>query len=478
MGQTGAGDGAGKLRVLIDNGEYWLRNRGDIAMMVMTVERLRERWPHARIGMLTDQPHILNGLLPQAEPVVAYGGGQWGRGSGWGAGGVPGRLDRAAAVHLTGPAAVHWRALTEVPKHHLREARDRVRDGMRALTGESRPERDDGMPDLPPVPAAVADSSLVIAQGGGYMTDIDKYQAHRTLNLLEAAQQHGIPNVMIGQGLGPMRDPELLRRAAAVLPGVDLIAVREGLRGPELLEQAGVRSDRILVTGDDAVEFAYRLRRPEIGTDLGLCLRISDYSKVSNAARDTLGEVVRREGRALGTALAPLIISEYDDEDRRHTLPLLGGAHRTRPVIARTGTAQDVARQVSRCRVLVTSAYHLAVFALSQGIPAVAVTASQYYDDKFYGLADMFEANTAEAETAGAGLRIVHLDSEHLETELTRAIRQLWEAAPDLRDTLQRKAVEQIDAGRAGLERVYGLVDGHDGNRPAPVTGSAALQGE
>lgn len=449
-------------------------------MMVMTVERLRERWPHARIGMLTDRPQLLNGLLPQAEPVVAHTGGQWGRGSGWGVGGMAGRLDRAAAVHLTGPAAVQWRALTEVPGHHLRGARDQVR----ALTGEPRRARADSVPELPPVPAALAHSALVIAQGGGYMTDIDKYQAHRTLNLLEAAQRQGIPNVMIGQGLGPMSDPALLRRAAEVLPGVDLIAVRESLRGPELLERVGVRSDRIVVTGDDAIEFGYRLRRPEIGTDLGLCLRVPDHSKVSGAVRDTLGAVVCRESRARGVALAPLIISESGGGDRRHTLPLLGGAHRTRPVIARTGTAQDVVRQVSRCRVLVTSAYHLAVFALSQGIPAVAVTASRYYDDKFYGLADMFEPGTADpslpgAEAVGAGLRIVHLDSEHLETELTRAIRQLWEAAPDLRDTLQRKAAEQIDAGRAGLERVYALVDSRGEGRLTPVAHSAAsAQGE
>lgn len=452
MADAGAGDGAGRLRVLVDNGEYWLRNRGDIAMMVMTVERLRNRWPQARIGMLTDQPRILRGLLPQAEPVVAHEGGHWG------SGGFAGRVDEAAGVHVLGPAAVRWRAATEVPKHHLRGVRDRVR----ALAGNAPPEAPSGMPEIPPVPAALDTAGLVVAQGGGYMTDIDRYQAHRTLDLLEAAQRQGIPNVMIGQGLGPMADPELLRRAAEVLPGVDLIALREGLRGPKLLAELGVAADRVVVTGDDAVEFAYRLRRPVIGTDLGLCLRISDYSKVSDSARDTLGVVVRREAAALGTALAPLIISEYDDEDRRHTLPLLAGAGRTRAVIGRSGTAQDVARQVSGCRVLVTSAYHLAVFALSQGIPAVAVTASQYYDDKFYGLADMFGGGTGVA----GGLRIVHLDVEDLDTELTSAIRDLWESAPELRDTLQQKAVEQIDAGRAGLERVYGLVAGGE-RRPA-----------
>ncbi|MCU1644304.1 MAG: hypothetical protein JWN03_4579 [Nocardia sp.] len=448
MGTSGAGDGAGKnsaggLKVLVDNGEYWLRNRGDIAMMVMTVDRLREHWPQARIGMLTDEPRVMRAVLPEAEPVFAGGGGYWGRS------GLGGQLDQVTGTRFLGPAALHWRAATEVPKHHLRGVRDWVRSEANALIGADQGSESSGMPPLPPVPAAVSDASLVIAQGGGYMTDVDLYQAHRTLNLLEHAQGLGIPNVMIGQGMGPMRDPELLRRAAEVLPKVDFIGLREGMRGPKLLAELGVPADRILVTGDDAVEFSYRMRRPEIGGDLGLCLRIADYSKVSDSARETLGAVVRARAAEFGTALAPLIISEYDDEDRTHTLPLLTGAAKVRAVIGRAGTAQDVARQVSRCRVLVTSAYHLAVFALSQGIPAVAVTASQYYDDKFYGLADMF----------GTGLRVVHLDVDNLETELTCAVRELWESAPELRDTLQQKAVEQIDTGRTGLDRVFRLVE-------------------
>ncbi|MFC3435188.1 polysaccharide pyruvyl transferase family protein [Nocardia seriolae] len=462
MGNSGAGDSAGRMRVLVDNGEYRLHNRGDIAMMVMTVERLRAQWPQARIGMLTDEPRILCGVLPQAEPVVAHSGGHWGRG------GLAGLLDEQAGIHLLGPAAVHWRAGTEVPLHHLCGVKNWARKQVHQLiSGELEPT---GVPGLPPVPAALADSNLVIALGGGYLSDVDRHRAHRTLNLLEAARRHGVPNVMIGQGLGPIRDPELLRRAAEVLPGVDLIAVRERLRGPELLAELGVPAERIVVTGDDAVEFAYRLRRPGIGTDLGLCLRISDSAKVSDAARDAIGTVVRRESADLNAALAPLILSESADEDRRHTLPLLAGADRVRPAVGRAGTAQEVARQVSRCRVLVTSAYHLAVFALSQGIPAVAVTASRYYDDKFYGLADMFDAGTGEA-----GLRIVHLDADNLDAELTRAVRQLWESAPELRDTLQQRAVEQIDAARAGLDRVYGLVAGGAG---LPGERAEPLQGE
>lgn len=437
MVKSGAGVGADDFRVLIDSGEYRLRNRGDIAMLVMTVERLRERWPHARIGVLTREPAVLRGVLPEAEPISVDDGGAWGRG------GFVGRIEHVAGTKFAGPASVLWRAATDAPNARLRDVRSWAVSGVRALTGG-----DTGSDaSHPPVPAAVEDASLVLTLGGGHVADANRRTAHRMLNLLERARALGIPTAMLGQGFGPLGDPYLRERAATVLPGVDVIAVRERLRGPELLTELGVAADRTLVTGDDAIEFAYRTRRPEIGTQLGICLRAGDYTKVSDSARDTLGSAVRASAVEFEATLAPLIVSERDCEDRRATLPLLDGAPRARP-LGRTGSAEDVVRQVSRCRVVVTSAYHLAVFALSQGIPAIGVTASQYYDDKFHGLADMF----------GAGLRVVHLDSTDLERELTHQVRELWETAPDVRETLRHQAVEQMDAGRAGWERVFRLV--------------------
>ncbi|WP_194837391.1 polysaccharide pyruvyl transferase family protein [Nocardia sp. XZ_19_369] len=425
--------GADQIRVLVENGEYALRNRGDIAMMAVTVRRLREHWPDARIGMLTDQPRVLRALVRGAEPICPESGGQWSRaGSG--------------AAAWTGSAALRWRAASDAPKEHLRRLRDTAKNAMRSHVAATDFE-------LPPVPAAVAEADLVIAQGGGYLTDIDLYQAHRTLNLLEQAVSLGIPTAMIGQGIGPMRNPQLLERAAAVLPSIGLIALREGRRGPQLLADLGVHPDRILVTGDDAVEFGHRLRRAEIGTDIGLSLRVADYSKIDGTTRAVLGSVLRSQARQFAAPLVPLIISEYDSEDRRATLPLLTGATRTRPAVGRAGTPEEVARQLSRCRILVTSTYHLAVFALSQGIPAVALSSSQYYDDKFHGLAGMF----------GTGLRIVHLDDTALEQQLRHAIEDLWTTAPELRDPLHRKATEQIVAGRTALERVCRLNE----SRPA-----------
>jgi polysaccharide pyruvyl transferase WcaK-like protein len=95
----------------------------------------------------------------------------------------------------------------------------------------------------------------------------------------------------------------------------------------------------------------------------------------------------------------------------------------------------------------VTGAYHLAVFALSQGIPVVALTSSAYYDGKFLGLGAMF----------GQGLTPVRLDDPCLEQTLATAIDQAWLTAVVVREPLRARARTQIDASRTAFDRAAAL---------------------
>ena len=208
-------------------------------------------------------------------------------------------------------------------------------------------------------------------------------------------------------------------------------------------------SERVTVTGDDAIELACSVRQPTIGSDLGICLRVADYSPVGARAKEVVGQVVRAAASEQDAALVPLIISEYRSEDRRSTLPLVTNHPRVVAPLGRFVPARDVARRVSRCRVLVTGAYHMGVFALSQGIPVVGLTSSEYYDDKFLGLCDMFEG----------GLQLVHLDDPELGTQLSNSIRELWQQAPVLRDGLRRRADEQLRASTELFGRIFELVE-------------------
>jgi polysaccharide pyruvyl transferase WcaK-like protein len=431
---------SGGIRILVENGEYPLRNRGDIAMLSITVQRLRESWPDARIGVLTNRPALLRAFIPDAEPVDCRRGCRWP---------TDDRLRRslsARGARVLGPLSERGRAAAAGPWRRLRPVRAAVRP-VSPMSVAGIDDGDDGISG-DAMHRALRDVSLVVAGGGGYMTDADLHQAHRTLHLLDHACSQGIPTAMVGQGIGPMANTRLLEHAARVLPHLDLIALREGRRGPKLLEKFGVAPEKVVVTGDDAVEFGYRVRTVEAGSDLGLCLRTAAYSKVAAGAPDIVGRVVRNAAADLNAGLAPLIVSEHGSEDRRSTLPLLEGYHDTKRPIGRFGSAERLARQVAGCRVLVTSTYHVAVFAMSQGIPVVGLSSSAYYDDKFLGLAEMF----------GVGLTLVHLDGDNLDDRLGRAIRRSWQEADGVRNPLRYKAVEQMKASRAAFERIARLV--------------------
>jgi polysaccharide pyruvyl transferase WcaK-like protein len=429
------------MRVLVENGEYWLNNKGDQAILDVSVRRCAERWPEARIGVLTSAPRLLQAYVPAAEPIWYKRGGSW---NGRGPVGLPGvadLLDRLGPSR-TGPVLNGWDAVV------ARAARLRRRPSPPPAGGLAL-HRDGGT-----LPDALADASGVMAIGGGYLTDVDRFQTARTLDLLEYAAARGIPTALLGQGIGPLEDADLRERASRVLPAVGLIALREGLRGPALLRQLGVRDDRILVTGDDAVELGYELHRDRLGGAIGVCLRIAEYSPVGGAMRTAVRRGLHAAALEHRAPLAPVIISEHAAEDREATLPLVEGAGEVLRPPGRFASARELIGRVGDCRLLVTGAYHAAVFAMSQGIPVVGLSSSQYYDDKFLGLADMF----------GCGLELVRFgtdaDGDRVEEELLAAASQLWRKAPDLRASLLESASHQIQLSREAFERAAALIEG------------------
>ena len=76
-------------------------------------------------------------------------------------------------------------------------------------------------------------------------------------------------------------------------------------------------------------------------------------------------------------------------------------------------------KQTARCRIVVTGAYHAAVFALAQGIPVVCLSNSPYYLAKFQGLEDLF----------GLGCATVRLSEPDLPARLAAAIERTWNSA-------------------------------------------------
>jgi polysaccharide pyruvyl transferase WcaK-like protein len=291
---------------------------------------------------------------------------------------------------------------------------------------------------------------LLVATGGQYLADVVRYLAFCVLGRLDLAIQRGIPTVMVGQGIGPIEDSELIARAREVLPKVDVILIREKMYAPHLFASLGVSPERLFLTGDDAVEMAYDARSDGFGKEIGIGMRVTHYSEIEDdhlvALRQTLSEASRKhEAR-----LMPIPIShhEFELDDQVIRYISAGKLARDRGLHV-LDSPLDIIKKTGKCRVVVTGAYHPAVFALAQGIPAVCLSKSDHYANKFIGLADLF----------GRGCQVVFFDDVQFKEKLGDAIDFAWRSAETVRPELLEAARSQVEWGHAGYQRVHDLVD-------------------
>ena len=268
------------------------------------------------------------------------------------------------------------------------------------------------------------------------------------LDTLALAQAMKVPTVLFGQGIGPF-DDNLHDKAADVLSKVDYIALREGRYGPALLRAWGVPEERWLVTGDDAVELAFGHRRQALGRGIGVNLRVSNYSAVSEGIAARLREPLLQTASELGTPLRVIPISRLPDEaDAEQVERLLVGYPQMEYPDATVDSSMRVIEEIGHCRIVITGSYHAGVFALSQGIPVIGLAASDYYEWKFNGLAYQF----------GEGCRVLRLETQSLALDLPTIIRELWDGEGDLRPVLLRAAERQQEASRSAYGHVANLL--------------------
>lgn len=427
------------MRIILETGlgkgaaEYG--NMGDVSMLQVAVARLSGVFPEASLEVLTDSSANLSKFCPRAKALDNLGRKLW-----FGDGILLGRYSKIAPgwsmrllVGLKRTVRSRWpKALRCVLSSRLRYRRRQSDIGaLRAFTH------------------AMEEADLLVICGAGGFYEGCRGWSLEVLDLVEAAIEKGVPVAMLGQGFGPVTDPVVLERAKIVLPRVSLITLRGNRGGLALLRRLGVIESRVQTTGDEAIELAYESRSEEPGQALGINLRFggsagTDEGDIENI-RPVLQEFITRH--KVSALPLPIAIHQYSRDDLA-IKRLLAGLDNQSDGGATLDSPLRVINQTARCRVVVTGAYHAAVFALAQGIPVVGLAKSAYFADKLLGLEDQF----------GVGCENVLLHDGDLPRRLNDAIESAWQGAGSLRLPLQAAALRQINLSRKAYEQVKDLV--------------------
>ena len=295
----------------------------------------------------------------------------------------------------------------------------------------------------------VAGADAVVASGGGYLNDDYHEHAWKVLATLNLAQGMAKPTAMFGIGLGPVSRAELLWHGAAVLRRLELITLRESELSPVDAARLGISADRVLVTGDDAIAVARDQPLRQNRSAIGINVRLSHSSRVPAEALPVVRAALIDAARRHEAKLVALAISTVDspNSDVDAAGRIFGDAvDLTRARAMRS--PQEAFAELARCKVVVTGAYHNAVFALAMGIPVVGLSSSAYYEAKLGGVARQF----------GVGMRVLSLDRPDLREALSAAIRDAWEQASVVEQQLREAGLRQADASDAAYQRFFARV--------------------
>ena len=159
-------------RVFIEHSGYDLLNIGDMAMLKATVTRLQDRWPRARLQIVTTSRERLAALCPGTDPIILMPE----RGPvGW----LPDRVRGGIGLR-------YKRAISARPW-----AAWRLSPGAGQLLDVLR------------------DCDLAVCSGGGFVNDSFLLHASGVLAALRSIQRRGVLTAMLGQGYGPLANPPL-----------------------------------------------------------------------------------------------------------------------------------------------------------------------------------------------------------------------------------------------------------------------------
>jgi colanic acid/amylovoran biosynthesis protein len=316
-------------------------------------------------------------------------------------------------------------------------------------------------PERHPTLEWIRNSNLAVSRGGLIFHTIpptlrgDVGFLIRTLGIL-AAQQFGVPVVLLGMHAGPFRTSAGKRLFRGIAGGSALALPRDAISSAEFESITG-RSDSLrlpdsvfglrLPVIDMSRVFSSRGLRPELTT---LALVVSSElteSAGSHAARLANAALALREARVIDQIL--IVVQAERDRDISRLLANLVGESPAMVVDEDLDPAQLVA-VYSACSMVLSSRLHSVIFAFLGGTPAVSVATGLTFKEG------------AVLSLVGLGDLCVPVDHDHqILVDLCTRVCRTPEA-------IRERIASAVASARQALSTVPGLLRGLSGSRLHP----------
>lgn len=386
-------------------GIFGLRNRGIEALVVPTVEQLRQRHPNLPITVLTRTPDYDETRLQKYGVKL---------------------VERT--IEFTYPGL---------------SLRQRIRSKLPSYTPPA--------PKVTPAVHAIRQASVAIASGGDVFSS-DYGSLYKHLKPLQVALDAGTQVVFLAHSIGPFKTQKETEAWLSVARRSKLVSVREKISYKYLTEQLGLSPDLVKHTADPAfllepasgsevanLRSSYRITsdRPVIG--LSISQGISTFSGCDRHQHlEAWHQVVQLILEKLNAQvlIIPHVQETYVKNDDRIAATNLLRSFDFDPRIRIAGadhSASEFKGLIGSCDMIVAERMHAAIAGLSSGICTVAIG----YSIKAEGIM----TDLLGAESLKGGLLIpIHdfLDSEKASQKILTAWEQRQDVSNQLKDTLPR----------------------------------------
>jgi len=248
----------------------------------------------------------------------------------------------------------------------------------------------------------VSSFDVVLFSGGGNLCQHFPEIIARRTAIAAAANAHGVPYILSGQGVGPIA-AENLPMLSFLVRGATAAATRDPA-SLQLLRQIVPDAPRLSMVGDDALGLRcvdrdtarQYLAQCGVPVDRPLLVfqaREASYVGFSRAELEHTTRQVDEFAAAHGFAVvaSPINMQTHGTEadllaELMHSIPRRATWHLATP----GGDVPLIAGIVKASHAVLTHSYHVAIFALEDRIPTLLFSGSKYYDLKAEALRAAF----------------------------------------------------------------------------------------